>query len=133
MFISIKTRKMTNENILSAVAQMPQSEFARFLSEVGRRRGKLLKVKPNEEIRLIKKVNEAALSQAEQGRFSELVEKRREEKINARELSELMALTEKSEELNGKRLKYLVKLAHIRRQTLREVMLELEILPPQTI
>jgi hypothetical protein len=62
-----------------------------------------------------------------------LIEKRRDENISENELVELILLTEKSEELNVKRLKSLVEIAQIRNKTLRDVMKELEIFPPQTI
>ncbi len=73
------------------------------------------------------------LSESEYKRFYELIEKRRDENISENELTELIALTEKSEELNVKRLKCLLEIAQIRNKTLREVMKELEIFPPQTI
>ena len=82
---------------------------------------------------MIKKVNEAVLSDAEQERFYELVEKRRAENISTHELSELIVLTDKSEELNVKRLEYLANIARIQHKTLREVMQQLEISPPPTI
>ena len=50
-----------------------------------------------------------------------------------KELAELIALTEKSENLNVKRLKYLSEIAGIRNKSLRDVMKELEIFAPQTI
>lgn len=85
------------------------------------------------EVKLIKRVNEATLSEEEYNRFYELIEKRRDENISENELNELILLTEKSEELNVKRLKYLLEIAQIRNKSLREVMKELEIFPPQTI
>jgi hypothetical protein len=87
----------------------------------------------NREVKLIKKVNEATFSEGEYKCFYELIEKRRDENISENELVELILLTEKSEELNVKRLKSLVEIAQIRNKTLRDVMKELEIFPPQTI
>ena len=85
------------------------------------------------EIGLIKKVKESVISDEENRLFYELIEKRRDENISNDELEELIELTDKSEELNVKRLKYLLEIAQIRNKSLREVMRELEIFPPQTI
>ena len=132
-FMSTQSVEITNESLLQVVAQMPRREFARFLSEVGWLRGKTPQPQAKEAVRLIQKVNETVLSEAEQKRFNELVEKRRAENIGVHELNELIVLINKSEELNVKRLKYLANLARIRHKTLREVMQELEISPPPTI
>ena len=80
---------------------------------------------------MIKKVNETTLSDDEQKRFDELVGKRRDEIISGEELDELIALTEKSESLNVKRLEYLAEIAQIRDTSLRGVMKALEVFPPQ--
>ncbi len=73
------------------------------------------------------------ISDVERMRFNELIKKRRNENISENELDELITLTEKGEELNVRRLKYLVEIANIRNKGLREVMKELEISPRQTI
>jgi hypothetical protein len=112
---------------------LPKNEFERLIADAKRLRRNLPANRADKEIRLIKKVNESVLSDAERARFDELIEKRRDEIISDNELDELLVLTDKSEELNVKRLKYLVKIAGIRNKNLREVMKELEIFPPQTI
>jgi len=128
--MSVHSQKITSENLLKAVVNLPKNEFERLIANAKKLRRTLPE---NKEIRSIKKVNESVLSDAERVRFSELIEKRQSENISESELIELTALTEKSEELNVKRLKYLVEIAAIRNKSLREVMLELEIFPPQTI
>jgi len=128
--MSVHSAKITSENLLNAVVNLPKNEFERLIANAKKLRRTLPE---NKEIRLIKKVNESVLSDAERVRFSELIEKRQSENISESELDELTALTERGEELNVKRLKYLVEIAAIRNKSLREVMLELEIFPPQTI
>ena len=129
--MSVQSQEISHESLLHAVAQMPPHEFTRFLAEVEHLRHP--ETPPNVEISLIKKVNAAVLPDSAQRRFYELIEKRRAESISADELAELIALTEKSEALNVKRLKYLAQIASLRRRTLREVMRELEIAPPPTL
>lgn len=128
--MSVHSAKITGENLLNAVVNLPKNEFERLIAIVKKLRRTLPE---NKEIRLIKKVNESVLPDAERVRFSELIEKRQSENISESELDELTALTERGEELNVKRLKYLVEIAGIRNKSLREVMKELEIFPPQTI
>ena len=128
--MSVHSAKITSENLLNAVVNLPKNEFERLIANAKKLRRTLPE---NKEIRLIKKVNESVLSDAERMRFDELVEKRRDEIISKNELGELLALTEKSEEINVRQLKYLVEIANIRNKSLREVMKELEIFPPQTI
>jgi myosin heavy subunit len=131
--MSVQNLKINTEKLLNEVVSLPKNEFDRLIANARKMRRKSSESQANKEIRLIKKVNESVLSDDEQKRFYELIEKRRGEIISEKELNELFNLTEKSEELNVKRLKYLVEIANIRNKTLREVMKELEIFPPQTI
>lgn len=131
--MSVHSVEITAENLLDAVVSLPKNEFERLITNAKKLRRTLPENQANKDIRLIKKVNESTLSETEQKRFYELIEKRQSENISEDELKELIALTEKSEELNVKRLKYLVEIANIRNKSLREVMKELEIFPPQTI
>jgi len=131
--MSVHSAEITTENLLKAVVNLPKNEFERLIANAKKLRRTLPESQANKEIRLIKKVNESVLSDAERMRFDELVEKRRDEIISKNELGELLALTEKSEEINVRQLKYLVEIANIRNKSLREVMKELEIFPPQTI
>ncbi len=128
--MSVHSAENTTENLLKAVVNLPKNEFEKLIANAKKLRRTLPE---NKEIRLIKKVNESVLSDAERIRFNELIKKRRNENIGENELEELIALTEKGEELNVRRLKYLVEIANIRNKSLREIMKELEIFPPQTI
>jgi hypothetical protein len=131
--MSVHSAEITTENLLKAVVNLPKNEFERLIANAKKLRRTLPENQANKEIRLIKKVNEAVLSDVERMRFNELIKKRRNENISENELDELITLTEKGEELNVRRLKYLVEIANIRNKGLREVMKELEISPRQTI
>lgn len=131
--MSVQNLEISKTNLLNVVVNLPQDEFERLIANAKKLRQKSVKSQANREVNLIKKVNESVLSDDEHERFYELVEKRRDENISESELNELIALTEKSEGLNVKRLKYLVEIANIRDKSLREVLKELEIFPPQTI
>ena len=129
----VHSPEITSENLLKAVVSLPKDEFERLIAKAKKLRRSLPENRADKETGLIKKINESVLSDAERARFNELVEKRRDENIGEDELAELLALTEKSEELNVRRLKYLAEIADIRNKSLREVMKELEVFPPQTI
>ena len=131
--MSVHGAEITTENLLKAVVNLPKNEFERLIANAKKLRRTLPENQANKEIRLIKKVSESVLSDAELIRFNKLIEKGRNENISENELDELITLTEKGEELNVRRLKYLVEIANIRNKGLREVMKELEISPRQTI
>lgn len=131
--MSVHNAKTTTENLLNAVVSLPKNEFERLIANAKKLRRATPENQANKEVRLIKKVNETILSDAERSRFNELIEKRQRENISEEEFSELIALTEKGEDLNVKRLTYLVEIADIRNKSLRDVMKELEIFPPPTI
>ncbi|MDQ3750703.1 MAG: hypothetical protein M3367_17055 [Acidobacteriota bacterium] len=131
--MSVRSAENTTENLLKAVVNLQKNEFEMLISNAKKLRRTLPENQANKEIRFIKKVNESVLSDVERIRFNELIEKRRNENISKNEFDELIALTEKGEELNLKQLKYLVEIANIRNKSLHEVMKELEIFPPQTI
>ena len=130
MAISVE---ISDENLLKAVVNLPEYEFENLFAKAKRMRRDLPEDKEKREVELIRKVNETTLSDLEQERFNELVEKRRDEIISDGELDELLALTGKSENLNVKRLEYLTEIADLRNKNIREVMKELEVFPPQTI
>ncbi len=131
--MSVHIAENTSDNLLQAVVSLPKNEFERLITNAKKLRRTLPENRATREIRLIQKVNESTLSDDEQKRFYDLVKKRRDENISEDGLNELIALTEKSEELNVKRLKFLAEIANLRNISLREVMKELEILPLQTI
>lgn len=132
--MAVQNVEIPTENLLNAVVRLPAKEFDRFFEKARELRQKQTESPwTKREIQLIGKLNEYLLSDEEQIRFNKLVEKRRSEKISRKELNELIALTEKSEELNVKRVKTLIKLAKSKDVSLDEVMKMLGIIPPETI
>jgi uncharacterized protein YprB with RNaseH-like and TPR domain len=126
--------EISTENLLRAVTQMPETEFNQFIEKARKLRRQPTKPKwAKDEIELIKKINECALSEEKQSRYDELVEKRRDEKITESELQELSALIDEAEELNVRRLENVVKLALSSKKSVDEIMEELELYPPPVI
>ena len=126
--------EVTTENLLGVVLQMPETEFNRFVEKAKKLRRHPTKSRwTKREIELIRKLNEFALSSEKQSRFNNLVKKRRNEKITASELEELIVLSDESEALNVERLKIIANLATSKNKTLSEIMDELEIRVPKLI
>lgn len=129
----VHSSEISSERLLKAVVDLPKNEFERLLAKTKEMRRDSSVNQVQREVRLIKRINEAVLSDTKRTRFDALIEKRRNENITDKELTELLALTEKSDNLNVKRLKYLSEIASIRNKNLRDVMKELEISASQTI
>lgn len=85
-----------------------------------------------EESRLLGEINEG-LSQEEWQRYYDLVAKRRAEQITAEELAELVAASDRIEQLNVRRIERLVELARVRNTTLPLLMEQLKITAPSVI
>lgn len=132
--MAVHNVEISTENLLNAVVQMSAKEFEQFISKVKKARQRKVESNwTNSEISLIKKINESVLSPGEQKRFYELIEKRQNEIIEPKEFEELVALTDKSEELNVERIENLVRLAKSKDVGLDEIMNRLGIVPPKTI
>ncbi len=131
--MSVPGVEIITERLLNAVVNLPKNEFEKLIANAKKLRRTLPENRAHKEIRLLKKVNDMVLSDLELAHFNELIEKRRNENISNDELNELIDLTEKAEELNVKRLKYTIEIANIRNKSVREVMKELEIVPPQIV
>ncbi len=117
--------EVTTENLLNAVAQMPEGEFNRFVEQakqlrINRKESKL----SSQEVDLIHKIN-TIYSAEKRRRYNELYEKFKQEKLTAKEHQELMKLSNEFELLNAKRLEYLGELAEIRGQSLKAVIKDL--------
>ena len=117
--------EVTTENLLNAVAQMPEGEFNRFVEQAkqlrtNRKEGKF----SSREVDLIHKIN-TIYSAEKRCRYNELYEKFKQEKLTAKEHQELMKLSNEFELLNAKRLEYLGELAEMRGQSLKAVIKDL--------
>ncbi len=112
--------EVTTENLLNAVAQMPESEFIRFVEKVKEIR---IKRKPLAENDLIHKINTIYSAEKRQ-RYNRLYEKFKEENITPKEHKELLKLNDEFEILNAERLEYLGELAKLREQPFEKVVKE---------
>lgn len=132
--MAVQNLEVTTESILSAVVRMPEKEFEKFVAEAKKLRNKSNKsqwTKP--EIEIIQKINKCVLSAEKQERYDKLVRKRQDEKITESEMSELIGLTDETEENTLRRVELLVKLAKSKGESIDKIMDRLEIRPPQAI
>jgi hypothetical protein len=122
--------EVSAEQLLKAVAQMPQSELEQFIVQVNalRPRHEGRKLSPVES-ELLLKINQGIPAEL-QHRYDELIAKRREMRLTSDEYNELLSLTDQVEMLDAKRVEYLVELARIRKVPLTVLMDELGIQPP---
>lgn len=81
-----------------------------------------------QEAKLLQKINQS-LSQIEWGRYDHLLAKRQAETLTPDELDELVALSDKLEAANVRRIKYLAELARLRNTTIGALIVELGIKP----
>lgn len=120
---------LSPDQLLNAARQLPRQEFDRFVGQVLRLRAeRIAPVLPAAESELLQKINRG-LPQAMQERLNELIEKRRAETINSKELRELKKLTDKIEKLDAERLELLTKLAALRNVPLRKLIKQLGLEP----
>lgn len=117
--------EVTTENLLNAVAQMPDGEFERFVERAKqlRNRRKERKFSPA-EVDLIHKIN-TIYSAEKRRRYNELYDKFQQEQTTAREHRELLKLNDEFETLNAQRLELLGELAKLRGKSLRAVLKDL--------
>ena len=97
------------------------------LHPVKHRQTKTLKLSKVESVLLLK-INQS-LSQVEWTRYRELVSKREAEMLNQEEQQELIAMSDRLEEINVRRIEYLAELAKIRSTSLPVLMKELGLKP----
>ena len=81
------------------------------------------------ETDLLLNISRCAILPATQQRCAELTRKQRIQGLVEQERDELMALVDEIEEVNARRMGYLVELAHIRQISVDELMQRLEIRP----
>jgi hypothetical protein len=80
-----------------------------------------------QESQLLLKINKS-LSLKESERYQLLNQKRFDEKISPEEYVELVKIVEKIEKLNVSRLKYLISLARLRNVSVRDLMIQLNLI-----
>ncbi len=125
--MSVHNIEITTENLLIAVAQMPEQEYERFIQKANKLRKKHLTAKKSgKESDLILKIN-TIFPTDKRERYNKLYARFRENSLNETENQELLNLNQEFEVLNAKRIKYIGELAKLRHQTLEEVIEDLKI------
>ncbi|MGI8883066.1 MAG: hypothetical protein ACR2IA_02350 [Pyrinomonadaceae bacterium] len=117
--------EITTENLLNAVAQMPESEFDSFVEKARKLRQKGKK-DSSKEADLLHKINTIYSAEKRQ-RYNELYAKFQTENISEKERNELLKLSDEFEVLNAERLKYIGELAGLRGKSLENVIRDLGI------
>lgn len=117
--------EITTENLLNAVAQMPESEFDSFVKKARKLRQKGQRISST-EADLLHKIN-TIFSAEKRQRYNELYAKFQAESISEKERKELLKLSGEFEVLNAERLKYIGELATLRGKSLEKVIKDLGI------
>jgi hypothetical protein len=122
--------QVSTDQLLHAVEQLPPHEFAALVDRLlvlrAQRQGPHLS---QQETALLLQINQG-LDPAVQRRFDDLVEKRRDARISAAELDELIGITDRFEQRDAERLAALDALASLRQVSLNALMASLGIQPP---
>ena len=116
--------EVTTENLLNAVAQMPDGEFDRFVEKAQkiRQKGKTKKqTVSNAEADLLHKINTIFLPEKRR-EYNKLYARFKDEDLKEGEYEKLLKLNDEFEMLNVKRIELIAALAKLRGQTLDEVM-----------
>ena len=116
--------EVTTENLLNAVAQMPDGEFDRFVEKARRIRQsektKNQSISPA-EADLLHKIN-TIFAPEKRCEYNELYARFRDEDLKEGEYEKLLELNDEFEMLNVKRIEFIAELAKLRGQTLDQVM-----------
>ncbi|MBA3440298.1 MAG: STAS/SEC14 domain-containing protein [Pyrinomonadaceae bacterium] len=123
------TIQIDTEQLLNVALQMPREELERFVARLFTLKARQETPGLSErETELLLHINEG-LPSATQARLNELIDKRRSEFIDAKELRELKKLTDQIEKSDAKRLALLIELAHLRNVPLRKLIKQLGLKP----
>lgn len=123
----------STEQLLDAIAQMPQPELETFVEQVLKLRAQ--RQAPSlsaAETELLLKINEGIPANL-QHRFNELLAKRQVLTLTEVEHAELIQLGDHIEQLDAERIEHLAALAKLRQRSLREIMQDLGIQPPACV
>lgn len=119
--MAIQNSKITTENVLNAVVQMPELEFESFVEKARRLRdGK----ETLSEADLLHKINTIYSAEKRQ-RYNELYAKFKAESISETEREELLVLSDEFEMLDAERLRYIGELSILRGQDFEDVIKDL--------
>lgn len=116
------TSQVSTDQLLSSVANLPETDLDQFVAKVLAIRAKLKAPSaPEQEAQLLTQINQGLAAQ-DQARFVELDQKRYDETLTELEHQELLNLIEQMEQLNVVRMRSLSKLALLRQVSLTTVM-----------
>ena len=122
----------TVDELVKAAEQLPQIDLENLTAQVLTLKAR--RVAPElskNEAELLRNINRG-MPDALQSRYRELIASRRAETLTESEHTELLNLTNQVEKYDTERLKYLTKLARIRKISLTELLDELGIEPAYT-
>lgn len=121
---------VSSDELLKAVSRLNTPDLERFAIDVmtlqAQRKAPSLS---RSETELLLKINQGIPADVRE-RYDELIAKRRQEKLDFQEQSELLRLTEEVEKSETQRMAYLAELAHFRKVTLRALMSDLGLRAP---
>lgn len=127
--VQVKVQLSTDE-LLQSVKQLKSSELEWFVRQIiALRAHRKAPGLSKDESELLLKINRGIPPDI-LGRYLELINKRQSETLTPEEHDELLGLTDKVEKRDAERVKYLKKLALIRRTSLRTLMEDLNIQAP---
>lgn len=116
------SKKIPAARVLAVARELDTQDLEAVIKDLlalrAQRQGATL---PREELLLLEKINKS-LKPEQLQRFEYLRRKGHREDINDTEQQELIDLTTQIEKFDAQRLKHLIKLAQLRRVSLREVM-----------
>lgn len=124
--MAILQLEVSREKLLEAVEQLEPEEFAIFVEDVLQVKARRSAPALNEtEEDLLKQIHALQLPDNEHERLLMLGQKLENEAISSEELSEMKYLSERSEQLNAKRIKLVSELATMWKRSLPDVMQQL--------
>lgn len=130
MTIILVQAQVSQDELMKGVEQLSQPELEQFVATVltlqAQRKAPVL---AEDEAHLLLKINQGIPPELQQ-RYAVLIEKRCNEELTAEEYNELLHLTDAVETLETQRIQHLAELAQLRRVSLRQLMLDLGIVPP---
>ena len=127
--IQVET-ELSTDKLLKAVGQLSQAELEQFVSQIIKMRAqRQVHILSQPEAQLLLKINQG-LPPEVQKRYDELIAKRREESLTPDEYDELLRLSDQSENMEARRMQYLVELAGYRKVSVTELMKSIGIRPP---
>lgn len=120
--------QMSVNELLKGVQQLSAEDFDLFFKKISSLRSNSGNKDSAKEQALLEKIN-AGMPLALEQRFAQLIAKRDLEMLTDAEYQELLQLTEKSEELQTKRLGYMMELAQLKGLTLPQVVKQYKLHP----